>query len=42
MAEAALPWACTEGDDDEGEGGAEEEDLGFANIEEVSFVCVCV
>ena len=34
MSEAALPWACAaEGEDDDGE-AAEEDDFGFANIEE--------
>ena len=36
----ALPWEAVEGEEDDGEGGADEEDFGFANIEEV-FVCMC-
>ena len=31
-----LPWAAVEGEDDDGNGAAEEEDFGFANIEEVT------
>jgi hypothetical protein len=31
-----LPWEAMEGEDDDGNGEAEEEDFGFANIEEVA------
>ena len=35
MADAPLPWAAIDGEADDGDGAEEEEDFGFANIEEV-------